>query len=70
MYVLYVFMISWCIPLKLDTYLIIFFTIPVTVASGELSFSKQTYLCSSIIDDRLLSSVILSIGNDLAQKIN
>ncbi|KAL4134847.1 hypothetical protein QTP88_006548 [Uroleucon formosanum] len=53
---------------------VILLTIPVTVASGERSFSKlkliKTYLRSSMTDDRLSSLAILSIENDLAQKVN
>lgn len=52
----------------------ILLTIPVTVASGERSFSKlkliKTYLRSSMTDDRLSSLAILSIENDLAEKVN
>ncbi|XP_022160852.1 zinc finger MYM-type protein 1-like [Myzus persicae] len=52
----------------------ILLTIPVTVASGERSFSKlkliKTYLRSSMTDDRLSSLAILSIENDLADKVN
>jgi len=55
-------------------YLRILATIPVTVAYGEQSFSKpkliKTYLRSSMADDILSSLAILSIENDLVQKVN
>jgi hypothetical protein len=45
-------------------------TIPVTVASGERSFSKlkfiKTYLRSTMAQDRLVGLAMLSIENDIA----
>lgn len=52
----------------------ILITKPVTVASGERSFSKlkliKNYLRSSMNQDRLNNLAILSIENDIARKIN
>ena len=52
----------------------IFLTIPVTVASGERSFSKlkliKTYLRSNMLQDRLNSLAILSIERDEARNLN
>ena len=52
----------------------IFLTIPVTVASGERSFSKlkliKTYLRSNMLQDRLNSLAILSIECDEARNLN
>lgn len=49
----------------------IMLTIPVTVASAELSFSKlkliKTYLCSTMAQERLNALAILSIE---ARKLN
>ena len=48
----------------------ILLTIPVTVASGERSFSKlkliKNYLRSSMAQDRLVGLAMLSIENDVA----
>jgi hypothetical protein len=48
----------------------ILLTIPVTVASGERSFSKlkliKTYLRSTMAQDRLVGLAMLSIENDIA----
>jgi hypothetical protein len=47
--------------------------IPVTVASGERSFSKlkliETYVRATMGDERLLSLAILSIENDIAENL-
>ena len=52
----------------------ILLTLPVTVASGERSFSKlkliKIYLRSAMGDDRLSSVAILSIENVLARKLD
>lgn len=52
----------------------IFLTIPVTVASGERSFSKlkliKTYLRSSIQQERLNSLAIISIESDISRSLN
>ena len=52
----------------------ILLTIPVTVASGERSFSKlkliKTYLRSTMGDDRLTSLAMLSIENELAHSLD
>ncbi|XP_073501348.1 zinc finger MYM-type protein 1-like [Phyllobates terribilis] len=52
----------------------ILLTIPVTVASGERSFSKlkliKTYLRSSMSDDRLTALAVLSIENDILQSLD
>ena len=49
-------------------------TIPVTVASGERSFSKlkliKTFLRSSMKEDRLNSLALLSIENALASELD
>ena len=52
----------------------ILLTLPVTVASGERSFSKlkliKTYLRATMGDDRLNSLAILSIENELAHSLD
>jgi len=52
----------------------ILLTIPVTVASGERSFSKlkliKTYVRSTMGDERLSSLAILSIENDIAENLD
>lgn len=52
----------------------IWLTIPVTVASGERSFSKlkliKNYLRSTMLQERLKSLAILSIEQDMIQKVN
>ena len=52
----------------------IFLTIPVTVASGERSFSRlkliKNYLRSTIHEDRLNNLAILAIERDLCRKQN
>lgn len=52
----------------------IFFSLPVTVAEGERSFSKlsliKNYLRSTMLEDRLNGLAILSIEHELAKKIN
>lgn len=52
----------------------ILLTIPVTVASGERSFSKlkliKTYVRSTMSDERLSSLAILSIENDIAENLD
>jgi hypothetical protein len=57
-----------CIALR------ILLTIPVTVASGERSFSKlkliKTYLRASMAQERLNNLAILSIENDVAHSLN
>jgi len=56
------------------TALILFLTIPITTASAERSFSKlkliKTYLRNSIGQERLRNLAVLSIENDIAQKLN
>ena len=51
----------------------IFLTLPVTVASCELSFSKlkllKNYLRSSMDQERLTNLAILSIENPLAKSV-
>lgn len=57
-----------CIALR------ILLTIPVTVASGERSFSKlkliKTYLRATMAQERLNNLAILSIENDVAHNLN
>nr|XP_047123034.1 zinc finger MYM-type protein 1-like [Hydra vulgaris] len=52
----------------------ILLTIPVTVASGERSFSKlkliKTYLRNTMLQDRLNSLSMLSIEQDIAENLN
>ena len=52
----------------------ILLTLPVSVASGERSFSKlkliKTYLRSTMEDERLSSLAMISIENDIAQKLD
>ncbi len=47
---------------------------PVTVASGERSFSKlkltKTYLRSTMLQKRLTNSAILSIENEITKNID
>lgn len=49
-------------------------TLPVTVASGERSFSKlkliKTYLRSTMANERLVSLSVLSIENEIAAEID
>jgi len=56
------------------TALRILLTMPVSVASGERSYSKlkliKTYLCSTMTLYRLTSLSILSIKNDIAKGLN
>ena len=51
----------------------ILLTIPVTVASGERSFSRlkliKTYLRSTMTQERLVGLSLLSIENDIAQAL-
>ena len=58
---------------KLWIALRIMLTIPITVAAGERSFSKQklikTFLWSSMSKETLNSSVILSIKNEITKNI-
>lgn len=59
---------NYCVALR------ILCTIPVTVASGERSFSKlkliKTYLRSSMHQERLNNLAMLSIENDIGQSLN
>lgn len=59
---------------NLWTALKIILAIPVTVASGNRSFSKlkiiKTYLGSTMGNERLLSLAILSLKNDIAGNID
>lgn len=59
---------------NLWTALRIFLTIPVTVASGERSFSKlkliKTCIRSTMLQDKLSDLAILSIENDFAKSLN
>ena len=52
----------------------ILLTIPVTVASGERSFSKlkliKTYLRSTMAQDRLVGLAMLSIESDVASSLD
>lgn len=52
----------------------ILLTIPVTVASGEWSFSKlkliKTYLCSMMTQERLSSLAVLSIKQGVAKTLD
>ncbi|XP_025190784.1 uncharacterized protein LOC112591242 [Melanaphis sacchari] len=52
----------------------LFLTMPVTVASGERSFSKlkliKTYLRSTMSQERLTNSAILSIENKITKNID
>ncbi|XP_027836207.2 uncharacterized protein LOC114118962 [Aphis gossypii] len=52
----------------------LFLTMPVTVASGERSFSKlkltKTYLRSTMSQERLTNSAILSIENEITKNID
>ena len=56
------------------TALRILLTVPVTVASGERSFSKlkliKNYLRSTMLQDRLCNLSILSIENEVAKSID
>ncbi|XP_063806839.1 zinc finger MYM-type protein 1-like [Pseudophryne corroboree] len=57
-----------CIALR------ILLTLPVSVASGERSFSKlkliKTYIRSSMMQERLVGLSLLSIEHEIAQKVN
>jgi hypothetical protein len=59
---------------NLTVALCILLTVPVTVASGERSFSRlkliKTYLRSTMSQDRLVGLAILSIENDVAQTLD
>ena len=52
----------------------ILLTVPVTVASGERSFSKlkliKTYMRSTMLQERLTNLAILSIENDVANELD
>ncbi|XP_068240913.1 uncharacterized protein [Palaemon carinicauda] len=52
----------------------ILLTLPVTVASGERSFSKlkliKTYLRSTMTEERLVGLAMVSIENEIAQKVD
>ena len=54
--------------------LVLFLTIPVTVASAERSFSKlkliKTYLRSKMDQSKLTNLAILSIENDVARNLD
>jgi hypothetical protein len=58
----------------LYTALLLFLTIPVTVATAERSFSKlkliKTYLRNTMTDERLSGLAILSIENAAARKLD
>lgn len=62
-----------CVP-NVSTALRILLTVPVTVASGERSFSKlkliKTYLRSTMTQDRLNGLAMISIENDVAASLN
>ena len=55
-------------------YVRILLNIPVTVASGERSFSKlkliKTYLWSTMAQDRLVGPVMLSIENEVESSLD
>lgn len=57
-----------CIALR------ILLTLPVTVASGERSFSKlkliKTYLRSTMVQDRLSGLAMIAIEHELAEQLN
>jgi len=59
---------------NVSTALRILLTVPVTVASGERSFSKlkliKTYLRSTMTQDRFNGLALLSIENDIATSLN
>ena len=59
---------------NLSVTLRILLTVPVTVASGERSFSRlkliKTYLRSSMTEERLCGLSVLSIENDIAQSLD
>ena len=59
---------------ELATACVLFVTLPVTVASAELSFSKlkiiKTYLRSTISQDRLDGLALLAIENECAKQLN
>ena len=59
---------------ELGTALILFCTLPVTVASAERSFSKlkliKSYLRSSIAQERLDSLALISIENEAARELD
>ncbi|XP_068233481.1 zinc finger MYM-type protein 1-like [Palaemon carinicauda] len=52
----------------------ILLTLPVTVASGERSFSKlkliKTYMRSTMTEERLVGLAMISIENEIAQKVD
>ena len=52
----------------------ILLTIPVTVASAEISFSKlnlfKSYLCSTMTQERLNGLATIALENDILEKIN
>ena len=60
--------------LNLAVALRILLTVPVTVASGERSFSRlkliKTFLRSTMSQDRLVGLAILSIENDVVQTLD
>ncbi|XP_020266285.1 uncharacterized protein LOC109841754 [Asparagus officinalis] len=62
-----------CYPNVLIAYRILL-TLPVTVASAERSFSKlkliKTYLCSTLLQERLNDLAILCIEKDMLEKID
>lgn len=62
-----------CFP-NVSTALRVLLTVPVTVASGERSFSKlkliKTYLRSTMTQDRLNRLAVLSIENDVAASVD
>jgi hypothetical protein len=59
---------NYCIAMR------VLLTLPVTVASGERSFSRlkllKTYLRSTMCQDRLSNLAILSIENDVTSSIS
>ena len=61
------------VPILVITYRILL-TIPVTVASAERSFSKlklvKSYLRSTMSQERLNGLAVISIENDMAEKIS
>ncbi|XP_028121102.1 zinc finger MYM-type protein 1-like [Camellia sinensis] len=69
----YLKLIDGCFPNAWIAYRI-FLTIPVTVASGEISFSKlkliKSYLRSTMSQERLNGLAILSIEKDLVDKLD
>lgn len=63
-----------CLYPDVVTAIVLFLTIPVTVATAERSFSKlkliKSYLRSTMTQDRLSNLAFLSIENEEAQKID